>query len=130
MAIRLTTYEHAKDIPELPGTNVFHSTDLFRILEQTPGYRPVLLVAFEGDKPIGKLLCITRRNFRLLGFTEKTYVYGVGEYFNTERKREEIFSVRVSKFRRTVVRLPLFQAERVFSGPVAACSQFDTPRTA
>ena len=27
MAIRLTTYEHAKDIPELPGTNVFHSTD-------------------------------------------------------------------------------------------------------
>lgn len=71
MAIRLTTYEHAKDIPELPGTNVFHSTDLFRILEQTPGYRPVLLVAFEGDKPIGKLLCITRRNFRLLGFTEK-----------------------------------------------------------
>lgn len=37
MAIRLTTYEHAKDIPELPGTNVFHSTDLFRILEQTPG---------------------------------------------------------------------------------------------
>ena len=48
MAIRLTTYEHAKDIPELPGTNVFHSTDLFRILEQTPGYRPVLLVAFEG----------------------------------------------------------------------------------
>ena len=66
MAIRLTTYEHAKDIPELPGTNVFHSTDLFRVLEQTPGYRPVLLVAFEGDKPIGKLLCITRRNFRLL----------------------------------------------------------------
>ena len=145
MAIRLTTYEHAKDIPELPGTNVFHSTDLFRILEQTPGYRPVLLVAFEGDKPIGKLLCITRRNFRLLGFTEKTYVYGVGEYFNTERKREEIFnelltyfttlykeifSVGVSKLRRTVIRLPLFQAERVFSGPVAACSQFDTPRTA
>ena len=83
MAIRLTTYEHAKDIPELPGTNVFHSTDLFRVLEQTPGYRPVLLVAFEGDKPIGKLLCITRRNFRLLGFTEKTYVYGVGEYFTT-----------------------------------------------
>ena len=98
MAIRLTTYEHAKDIPELPGTNVFHSTDLFRILEQTPGYRPVLLVAFEGDKPIGKLLCITRRNFRLLGFTEKTYVYGVGEYFNTERKREEIFNELLTYF--------------------------------
>lgn len=58
----------------------------------------MLLVAFEGDKPIGKLLCITRRNFRLLGFTEKTYVYGVGEYFNTERKREEIFNELLTYF--------------------------------
>ena len=58
----------------------------------------LILVAFEGDKPIGKLLCITRRNFRLLGFTEKTYVYGVGEYFNTERKREEIFNELLTYF--------------------------------
>lgn len=91
MAIRLTTYEHAKDIPDLPGTNVFHSTELFRILEQTPGYRPVLLVASEDDRPIGKLLCVTRRNFRLLGFTNKTYVYGTGEYFKSKHSREEYF---------------------------------------
>lgn len=45
MAIRLTTYEHAKDIPELPGTNVFHSTDLFRILEQ-PGVSSCALGCF------------------------------------------------------------------------------------
>ena len=98
MAIRLTTYEHAKDIPDLPGTNVFHSTELFRILEQTPGYRPVLLVASEGNRPIGKLLCVTRRNFRLLGFTNKTYVYGTGEYFCQTQRREKVFDELLTYF--------------------------------
>lgn len=98
MAIRLTTYEHAKDIPDLPGTNVFHSTELFRILEQTPGYRPVLLVASEGNRPIGKLLCVTRRNFRLLGFTSKTYVYGTGEYFCQTQRREKVFDELLTYF--------------------------------
>ena len=82
MAIRLTTYERSEDIPPLPGTNVFHSTELFQVLEQTPGYRPVLIVASEDGQVIGKLLCITRPTFRLLPFvTTTTYLYGTGEYF-------------------------------------------------
>ena len=75
MTIRISTYEHSKDIPDLPGTNIFHSTDLFQVLEQTPGYRPVLLVAWENDTPIGKLLCITRRNARLTGLRKKLFGY-------------------------------------------------------
>lgn len=98
MTIRISTYEHSKDIPDLPGTNIFHSTDLFQVLEQTPGYRPVLLVAWENDTPIGKLLCITRRNARLTGLRKKTYAYGTGEYFNTSRKADEIFGNFLSYF--------------------------------
>lgn len=98
MAIRLTTYYHSEDLPSLPGSNVFHSTELFRVLEQTPGYRPMMLVATDKDKIIGKLLCITRRNFRLLGFTNKTYVYGTGEYFTTPSQREKIFGEFLSYF--------------------------------
>ena len=89
MAIRLTTYEHAKDIPDLPGTNVFHSTELFRILEQTPGYRPVLLVASEGNRPIGKLLCVTRRNFRL----QVKRMFMVQESISVRHKGERRFSM-------------------------------------
>ena len=29
MNIRLATYYHAKDVPALPGSNIFHSTELF-----------------------------------------------------------------------------------------------------
>ena len=40
--------------PKLPGTNTFHSTELFHIYEATPGYTPLLIVAsydyFNKDK--------------------------------------------------------------------------------
>lgn len=91
MALRLSTYYHSEDIPALPGDNLFHSTELFRVLEQTPGYTPVMLVAFEGESPVGKLLSITRRQFSLWGGWSKTFVYGVGDYFGGSMKREEVF---------------------------------------
>ena len=37
MPLKLTTYYHGKDIPELPGKNAFHSKELFQIYEATPG---------------------------------------------------------------------------------------------
>ena len=123
MALRLSTYYHSEDIPALPGDNLFHSTELFRVLEQTPGYTPVMLVAFEGESPVGKLLSITRRQFSLWGGWSKTFVYGTGEYFGGSLKREEVFremlayltlrheedffSHRVPEPGGTAVRLPL-----------------------
>ena len=47
MPLKLTTYYHGKDIPELPGKNTFHSKELFLIYEATPGYTPLLIVATE-----------------------------------------------------------------------------------
>lgn len=98
MAIRLTTYEHSADVPALPGTNIFHSTELFSVLEQTPGYRPVLLVATEDGQLLGKLLCITRPSARLAHFVHTTYIYGTGEYFPSSRRREEVFEEFLSYF--------------------------------
>ncbi len=38
MPLKLTTYYHRSDIPELPGNNTFHSIELFHIYEATPGH--------------------------------------------------------------------------------------------
>lgn len=98
MAIRLTIYKKSQDIPPLPGSNVFHSTEFFQILEKTPGYTPSLMVAFQGKNPVAKMLFITRRNSRLLYFTSKTYSYGTGEYFDPKTDRELIFNEMLSYF--------------------------------
>lgn len=86
MAIRLTLYEHASEVPPLPGTNLFHSVELFHILEQTPQFMPFLLVAFEGNTPVGKLLCAVRQIFSFTDIYQKAVVYGHGEYFNLDSK--------------------------------------------
>ena len=119
MAIRLTTYERSEDIPPLPGTNVFHSTELFQVLEQTPGYRPVLIVASENGQVIGKLLCITRPTFRLLPFvTTTTYLYGTGEYFPSPHRREDIFSELLAYFTRIFTERSLLLAFRNLEEPL------------
>lgn len=33
MPLKLTTYYRGSKVPDLPGTNTFHSTELFRIYE-------------------------------------------------------------------------------------------------
>ena len=92
MAIRLSTYLRADDVPELPGTNLFHSVELFHILERASGFTSRMIVAFEGSTPVGKLLCTMRPIFSWTSIYQKALVYGYGEYFNTTRRPDEIFA--------------------------------------
>ena len=92
MPIRLATYRHADEVPEIAGTNFFHSVDLFRILERASGFVPRMVVAFEDDVPVGRLLVITRQIFSWTDVYQKAMAYGTGEYFNTSRRPDEIFA--------------------------------------
>ena len=60
-ADRLSTYRKGNAIPPLPGTNIFHSTELFHVFEMTRGYEPLLIVAYLENRPVGKLLAVIRK---------------------------------------------------------------------
>ena len=96
MAIRLVTYRREEDIPVLPGCDVFHSAESFRVMARTTGFTVLLFVAYEGDKPVGKLLTLTRRLSRVLPFWKKTVVFGVGDYLDDTYHRDEVFSELLS----------------------------------
>lgn len=93
MPLKLTTYYGGNKVPELPGTNTFHSTELFHIYEATPGYTPILIVASVDDKPVAKLLAAIRTSARLFppGIIKRCEIYGTGEYFEENMDKESVF---------------------------------------
>lgn len=94
MPLKLTTYYRGNQIPDLPGSNTFHSTELFHIYEATPGYTPVLIVASEQNRPVAKLLAALRKSVRLFppAIIKRCEIYGTGEYFDPQSDKEAIFS--------------------------------------
>ena len=92
--LKLTTYYRGNKVPDLPGTNTFHSTELFRIYEATPGYTHVLIVSSEDNKPVAKLLAAIRKSVRMFppGIITRCEVYGTGEYIDNHADKEAIFS--------------------------------------
>ncbi len=106
MPLKLTTYHRGSHIPLLPGNNTFHSTELFHIYEATPGYIPLLIVAFEGGKPVAKLLAVIRRSVRLFppGIIKRCEVYGEGEYFTEQTNREMLFSEMLQRLTKEALR--------------------------
>ena len=77
----------------MPGSNTFHSTELFHIYEATPGYMPMLIVASVEGKQVAKLLAVIRTGKRrfLSGIVRRCEVYGTGEYFDSDTDREYLF---------------------------------------
>ena len=93
MPVRLSTYRKGNAIPPLPGTNIFHSTELFHVFEMTRGYEPLLIVAYIGNRPVGKLLAVIRKSMRLFppAIIKRCEIYGTGEYFDEEQNKEDLF---------------------------------------
>ena len=93
MPVRLSTYRKGNAIPPLPGTNIFHSTELFHVFEMTRGYEPLLIVAYIGNRPVGKLLAVIRKSVRLFppAIIKRCEIYGTGEYFDEEQNKEDLF---------------------------------------
>lgn len=96
MPLKLTSYYKGKDIPDnLPGTNIFHSKDLFLMYEAALGYDPLMIVASRNNKPVAKLLTVIRKQAYVVptSWGKRCEVYGIGEYFVEEATdREAIFN--------------------------------------
>ncbi len=80
-------------MPALPGTSIFHSTELFHVYEMSRGYYPILIVASVNDQPVAKLLGVVRRSVRWFppSVIKRCEIYGTGDYFENSLNREELF---------------------------------------
>ncbi len=125
-AIRLTTYKKGSFIPPLPGNVLTHSTELFHVYEQTPGYSPVLIVATQEDRPIAKLLAVVRRSVRLFppAIIKRCEVFGNGEYFEDNSDKEELFGLLLEHLTRDVLEDCFLIEIRNLSSPLFGYKHF------
>ena len=101
--IRLMTYRSGSILPSLPGESLPHSSELFHVYGQTPGYAPILIVASIGEKPIAKLQAAICRSSRyLLPSIKRCEVFGTGEYFDSEINKDELFELMLSHLTKEV----------------------------
>ena len=94
MPLKLTTYHRGSRIPELPGTDTFHSTECSTFMKQLRDMHSLLIVASENGIPVAKLLAAIRKSVRLFppAIIKRCEVYGTGEYFDETLDREAVFS--------------------------------------
>lgn len=126
MPVKLTTYRTGSSIPELPGYTVFHSTELFHVFELTPGYDPMLIVASVNDRPVAKLLAVIRRSKRYFppSIIKRCEVYGMGEYFDDELNREELFEYMLEHLTNEAMRKSFLIEFRNMDNPLSGYKAF------
>ena len=91
--MKLTSYYRGNEIPPLPGKNIFHSPELFRVYEATPGYMPLLVVGSREDVPVFRLLAVCRKSIRLFppALIKRCEIYGTGELLDQSEDKDALF---------------------------------------
>lgn len=104
--IRLMTYRRGSTLPPLPGNMLPHSSALFHVYEQTPGYDPILIVASVDEQPVAKMLAVIRRSTRLFppSIIKRCEIFGTGEYFDERLNREDVFGEMLAHLTQKVLK--------------------------
>ena len=99
-------YTTGEELPDMTCHNFFHSTELFHIIEKTPGQKPYMAVATnDNNETVGHILAIVRRRGTWMPPVLYTQgrVYGEGEYadgVNNEEVFGQLLVVLTRKLRR------------------------------
>lgn len=81
--ITISVFTQERELPELPGSNVFHSAGLFRLYAHTPRHAPYMVVAADGQgRHLAHMLAVTRWRWMVLPpfFVRHCRITGEGDY--------------------------------------------------
>ena len=102
---RVSIITHSEDLPPMTSDSFFHSTDLFRIVEKTPGQLPYMVIVWREEKIVAHMLATLRRRGAWIPpylFTQGR-VYGEGEYAEGEDKNV-LFELMLKAITRKLLR--------------------------
>ena len=92
--VTVAVYSSSKELPSCEGKVFFHSSELFRIYENTPRHSPMMAVARRSDGTVaGHILAVVRRRSMWLPpfMSWHCRILGEGEYDVVESERQMLF---------------------------------------
>lgn len=90
--IKVVIISKSENLPPMQCNKLFHSDEMFKIIEKTPGQKPYMVIAYDDDKIVAHMLVMLRRRGSLFPpylFTQGR-AYGEGEY-TPDCNKEEVF---------------------------------------
>lgn len=86
-------YTRGDTLPTMDGGNFYHSPELFHIVERTPGQRPCMAVATDGQgRVVGHILVFLLRASWMPLLYWQAHAYGEGDYAE-DVNSEEVFGL-------------------------------------
>ncbi len=97
--MRIELYKSGEKLPPLMPGIFFHSEQFFHILENSPGIKPVMLVAYDDEEEKGHLLAMLKRDFRIVppGIYHWCSIYSEGVYTGNNSDRNKLFSMLLDR---------------------------------
>lgn len=90
--IKVVIISKSENLPPMQCNKLFHSDEMFKIIEKTPGQKPYMVIAYDDDKIVAHMLVMLRRRGSLFPpylFTQGR-AYGEGEY-TPDCNKDEVF---------------------------------------
>lgn len=90
--IKVVIISKSENLPPMQCNKLFHSDEMFKILEKTPGQKPYMVIAYQDGNIVAHMLVMLRRRGSLFPpylFTQGR-AYGEGEYA-PDCNKEEVF---------------------------------------
>lgn len=91
--IKIVIISKSENLPPMQCKKLFHSDEMFKIIEKTPGQKPYMVIAYDKENIVAHMLVMLRRRGSLFPpylFTQGR-AYGEGEYSPDCNNKEEIF---------------------------------------
>lgn len=91
--MRIEQYDSSDRLPALVKGIYFHSEEFFRLLENSSGITPVMLVAYEGEEELGHMLAMLKSDKRIIppGIFRWCSIYSEGVYSEKCSCRNTLF---------------------------------------
>jgi len=126
MGYKLKTYYNKEDLPPLDDVNFCHYSSSFDLYEKVPCHRPLMIVAFDDEKPVACMFALIKRlhHFLFGPLFKQCYVSQKPSFFSDDIPQEEIFHQLVKTLFQEVRRKVFFIQFRNLDDPIFGYKAF------